>query len=104
MSKAYDSVNIEMLHKALLRIKIPSTLINIILDIFNHRNNSVITPFNNTEPYIVEDEIDQGDTISPLLWRIFYNPLLSKVSRVHTGYTISLKNCKDLRKGWQVKH
>ena len=48
ISKAYDSVNIEMLHKALLQIKIPSPLINIILDIFNHRNNSVITPFNNT--------------------------------------------------------
>jgi hypothetical protein len=32
-----------------------------------------------TEPIKAEDGIDQGETISPLLWRIFYDPLLCKI-------------------------
>ncbi len=31
--------------------------------------------------FTAEDGIDQGDTISPLLWRIFYDPLLSALQK-----------------------
>src|SRR5271170_537265 len=104
MSKAYDSVNIEMLNLALQRIKIPSFITTIILNLFNNRNNSVITPYGNTTEYSVEDGINQGDTISPLLWRIFYDPLLSKISHTHPGYTITSKTCTDLRQGWKLNY
>jgi hypothetical protein len=33
----------------------------------------------------VQNGIDQGDTISPILWRIYYDPLISKISR-ESGY------------------
>jgi hypothetical protein len=39
-----------------------------------------------TNPYKVQDGIDQGDTISPLLWRIFYDPLLQEVEDKCKGY------------------
>src|SRR4051812_30788782 len=88
ISKAYDSINIEMLYKALQRIQIPPQLIVIILSLFENRENSVITLYGNTAEYKVKDDIDQEDTISFLIWRIYYDPLLTRVSRLHTGYTI----------------
>ena len=68
MSKAYDSVNSDMLELALHRIRIPPIIVTIIINLFQNRLNSVITPFGNSPEYLVEDGIDQGDTISPLLW------------------------------------
>jgi hypothetical protein len=67
MSKAYDSVHIKTLEKALKRIKIPEQITNILLLILNNRTNAVITCHGNTEEYKVEDGIDKGDTISPIL-------------------------------------
>jgi len=68
MSKAYDSVNSDMLELALHRIRIPPIIVTIIINLFQNRLNSVITPFGNSPEYLVEDGIDQEDTISPLLW------------------------------------
>ena len=81
ISKAYDSVHIPLLKRALLRIKVPLSLVNLITNIFTHRSNSVITNFGNTKLYQVHDGIDQGETITPLLWRIYYDPLLSKITQ-----------------------
>src|SRR3954469_15481456 len=53
MSKAYDSININMLTKAMSRISIPSQIINILLALNQERNNQVITAHGLTEPYPV---------------------------------------------------
>jgi hypothetical protein len=57
-----------MLKKALDRIKIPQEISKIILSLLDNRTNTVLTPFGPTQEYLVEDGIDQGDTISSLLW------------------------------------
>src|SRR3954463_7871777 len=90
MSKAYDSIN-NMLTKAMARISIPSQIINILLALNQERNNQVITAHGLTEPYSVLEGIDQGDTISLLLWRIYYDPLLTKIAKKHKEYTITNK-------------
>ena len=97
MSKAFDSVNIERLCLALKRIKIPTGIINILTSLFKDRQNAVITCHGLTEEYSVGDGIDQGDTISPLLWRIFYDPLISKINTKYKGYCISSTKTKDIR-------
>ena len=89
MSKAYNSVHIPLLKKALVRIKIPDTIINLIENILITRQNTVITTFRNTEAYKVQDGIDQGETITPLLWRIYYDPLLTRINETYTAYTMS---------------
>src|SRR6185312_12709104 len=86
MSKAFDSIHIPTLKKALQRIKIPETIINILTFILHNRTNRIITDFGLTTPYDVEDGIDQGETISPLLWRIYYDPLITRIYKEHTGY------------------
>src|SRR5438552_2067321 len=104
MSKAYDAVYIAILKKTLKRIKIPEQITKILLSILNNRTNTVITCHGNTEEYKVEDGIDQGDTISPILWRIFYDSLLSRIQKIHTGYTITTKKCPDIRDGWKIQY
>ena len=89
MSKAYDSVNIHLLDKALQRIHMPICLVNIIINLLRNRSNQVITNFGPSPSYEVQDGIDQGETITPLLWRIYYDPLINNINKKHTGYTLT---------------
>ena len=97
MSKVYNSVNIEMLILVLQRNKISESIINIITSLFKDKQNAVITCYGLTNEYSVEDGIDQGDTISPLLWQIFYDPLISRISKMYKGYYISSSITRDIR-------
>ena len=89
MSKAYDSVHIPLLQHALNRIKIPQNIQQLIINIHNNRHNSVITNFGSTSSYYVQDGIDQGETITPLLWRIYYDPLIAHIHSKFQGYNMS---------------
>ena len=70
ISKAFDSIDTNMLRLAMLRLKIPSRFVDLTIDLFSNRFNSIITTFGNTSPYKVQIGIDQGEVISPLLWVI----------------------------------
>ena len=90
MRKAYDSVSWEGLEKALKRIKMKLSIIDILEGIHNNRYSAVITDHGPTDYYEVQDGIDQGEVYSPLLWRIFYDPLLCRIQRTQksNGYTL----------------
>ena len=90
MSKAYDRVIIYMLMKALHRLKIPESFITFITNLFLNRKNSVFTTYGNTDFYDVLVGIDQGEVISPLLWIIYYDPLLSRMQNSDLGYTLEV--------------
>jgi hypothetical protein len=88
-AKAFDTVNLQMLHKALIRIKIPPKTASLLLTLFQERKFRVIINDGFTDSIIAGDGIDQGETISPLLWRIFYDPLLCKIQdNKNLGYTM----------------
>src|SRR6201988_4598800 len=89
MSKAYDSVNFELFQKSLHRIQMPQQLINILTNLLFDRTNRVITNLGLTNFYSVKNGIDQGETITPLFWRIYYDPLISNISTHFSGYTLS---------------
>ncbi|CAG8691724.1 24994_t:CDS:2, partial [Gigaspora rosea] len=59
ISKAYDSVHILMLVKAMNRLKILNRFINLIIFILMNRYNKVLTDLGRTELYNVEDRMDQ---------------------------------------------
>ena len=67
MSKAYDSVNIDLLKLSLRRLQFPNQLINILTNLLLFRSNQVITNLGLSPRYPVQDGIDQGETITPLL-------------------------------------
>src|SRR6266542_237870 len=90
MSKAYDRVNIFMLQKAMTRLKIPALFITFITNLFTKRTNQIFTYHGTTDPYNVLVGIDQGEVICPLLWYIYYDPLLCYIQNQHNlGYQLS---------------
>jgi ribonuclease HI len=98
-AKAYDTISLEMLKRSLVRIKIPENIIELILEPFRGRQIQIITECGLTQTITAGDGIDQGETISPLLWRIFYDPLLCKIQEnTNLGYTMESKWIADFSK------
>lgn len=82
ISKAYDSMSSIMLEKSLRRIKLPNNFIKLVMDVTDNRFNKVIVKKELTDEYKVEDGLDQGEVWSPILWRIFYDTLLTRINQV----------------------
>ena len=50
-----------------------------------------------TQEYRMENGIDQGEIMSPLLWIIYYDPLFTKIKKIKgLGYTMSHRWKSDL--------
>src|SRR6266498_5498746 len=71
------------------RVKIPSSCIAFILDFFTHRKNAILTKGGLSDFYDVKIGIDQEEVISPLLWCIYFDPLLCEINNANKGYTLS---------------
>src|SRR3989337_424484 len=96
MSKAYDRVNIHMLRDALNRLKLPIPFQIFIENLFTNRWNSVFTPFGLTDKYNTLVGIDQGEVICPLLWCIYYDPLLSFIQNSDLGFKMQVTWNKNI--------
>ena len=73
------------------RIKLPEITIRLILNLFQGRQSRIITHWGHTEAFVINDGIEQGEVLSPLVWRIFYDPLLERVQKdPKLGYTIEV--------------
>src|ERR1043166_6186162 len=98
LSKCYDRVDTRILRHAMHRLKIPSGFINLVIDLFTNRRNYVLTDVGKTPDYDVLVGIDQGEVISPLLWGIYYDPLLTRIQKSsYLGYTLSYSFTPDIR-------
>ncbi len=108
MRKAYDSVGWLALLKSLRRIKMDEKYINLLRNLYTTRWSSIITEHGLTEPHHIEAGLDQGETHAPILWRIFYDPLLCKVnnSSSATGYTVNAyeRHASDLNAPASITH
>ena len=91
MSKAFDSVGMVPLTHALKRIKLPQLAIDFFINLFKDRKMRIITNFGLSDEFTAKDGIDQGEVCSPLIWRIFYDPLLCRIQNdPMLGYTTSV--------------
>ncbi|KAG9297023.1 hypothetical protein G9A89_008609 [Geosiphon pyriformis] len=99
MRKAYNSVGWEHLEKCLVKIKMCNKFIHFFGDIHRNRTNWVMTDFGLTDGYSVHDGLDQGEVFSPLLWRIFYDPLLCEVKHQESVYGYRLNSHFVFRNG-----
>ncbi|EXX64874.1 hypothetical protein RirG_138700 [Rhizophagus irregularis DAOM 197198w] len=59
------------------RIRLSASAVKFILSLFTKRTNRVFTAHGSTPAYRVRIGIDQGEVISPLLWVIYIDPLLT---------------------------
>ncbi|CAG8611962.1 5654_t:CDS:2, partial [Paraglomus occultum] len=76
MRKAFDSVSIHALELSMRRIRLPKNLITFIKQLYQNCEIRVITDEGLIDFFVAGDGIDQGEVISLLMWRIFYDPLL----------------------------
>src|SRR5690348_5364156 len=89
MKKAFDSVSLKSLDLAMRRLKFPQKTITFILNLFENRQSKIITDWGTTQCFEISDGIEQGEVLSPLIWRIFYDPLLSRIQEdPELGYTV----------------
>lgn len=95
MAKAYDRINVHLLVKAMKRIKIPKRFIELTEVIFSPRTE-VITGVGNTQQYEVNIGVIQGEVISPIIWCIYYDPLLDEINKQKLGYRIKLNNISQI--------
>ena len=59
------------------------------MNLFTNRTNQVVTAYGLTDSYDVITGIDQEEVISPILWCIYYDPLLCKIqNNQQLGYII----------------
>src|SRR2546423_10167222 len=63
------------------RIKIPLGFIRLVINLFTDRYNSVITSYGQSISYKTEIGIDQGESLSSLLWVIYIDPLLTVLNK-----------------------
>jgi hypothetical protein len=91
ISKAFDSIDTNMLRLSMQRLKIPDAFISLTLELFTNRSNTVITSFGPTANYKMHVGIDQGETISPLLWVIYIDPLLTKLNACNPLLTLLIR-------------
>ena len=91
MAKAFDSVGLISLRRALQQIKVPIQTIDFVTKLFEQRQIRIITAYGLTDVITGHDGIDQGETISPLLWHIFYDPLLCQIQKGHRDYIMAPK-------------
>ncbi|GBC39613.2 RNA-directed DNA polymerase from mobile element jockey-like [Rhizophagus irregularis DAOM 181602=DAOM 197198] len=96
ISKAFDSVDLTMLRFALERIRLPASAVKFILSLFMKRTNRVFTAHGSTPAYRVRIGIDQGEVISPLLWVIYIDPLLTVLkNEMMDPYVLSIPSLID---------
>lgn len=80
ISKAFDSISMTGLKIALQRLSLPNRLIDLVIRIFTNRNAQILTAFGPTPSFIAGDGVDQGDSLSPLIWRFYYDPLIKALT------------------------
>jgi Reverse transcriptase (RNA-dependent DNA polymerase). len=74
IAKAFDSVPLASLKIAMNRIKLPQKIINISLNLLTNRKLSINYNNDSTDELLISNGIDQGETLAPLWWTIFYDP------------------------------
>ena len=85
---AYDTVPEIAIQMSLQRIGAPPSLIQLIQLLNKHRSIQIHTAAGLTDSFTPTLGLPQGDIISPLLWNIFYDPLLCELDQTD-GYTFS---------------
>ena len=88
--RAFDSVSLDSLLASLTRFGFPDKFKSIIRFLYDSREAQVHTAFGLTDPFHPENGLDQGDTLSPLLWIIFYDALLCKLNSLGLGIHLDL--------------
>jgi len=101
IKQAYDSVQTQVLTRALRRIHLPPSFVGLIEDSLTGLSSCVRTAYGLSRPFSVQRSIRQGDPLSSLLFVILLDPL-------HDGlelnpFTQQRHGCVIKGAGWQIE-
>jgi exonuclease III len=92
LNKAYDTVPFFLLERTMEHYRVPKEIISIIKSIYQDNTGDLHTPIGKGEqPIQFKSGIKQGCGLSPFLWVIFINPLLTKLRRSGIGFRFAGK-------------
>ena len=83
---AYDKVPKSAIYAGLKRLHVPQHIVNLLDNMESTRRLQVDTPFGLTKEFRPVLGLAQGSLLSPLLWNIFYNPLLLLLQQNTQGF------------------
>jgi hypothetical protein len=90
---AFGSVDHSRLHVIMETMGIPQDTVDIIKDLYQGASVTIKTPRGNTPPIPIQGKgTVQGDTLSPLLFIIYIEPLLRWLKKDQIGYRIKTSN------------
>src|SRR6185436_5806206 len=86
----------QLLQMALRRIGMPPDLIELIMNLYTSCSAQVITFYGKTDTFPLTTGIPQGDALSPLLWRIFYDPLLTRIDKRKEAFYMKTEHYSNI--------
>jgi exonuclease III len=93
--KAYDSVEHWAIEQALEHYGLDPMFVELIKNVYSEGKADIVTDFGVTEQFQMNSGVRQGDSISPILFIIFLNPLLEMLNTAQTG-TGATAYCDDI--------
>ena len=72
------------------RIGIPFKGIQLITELHTDRQARIITAHGLTSPVHIKSGIEQGETYSPLLWKIYYDPILTYIHNKYNNHLLKI--------------
>lgn len=75
IKQAYDSVQPDVLARAMRRLRVPETFIRLIVDSLTHLSSCIRTTYGLTRCFAVRRSLRQGDPLAPLLFVILMDAL-----------------------------
>jgi len=88
VSKAFDTVPTDGLELSMARLGFPASLRRLLTSLNGNSTAQVITKYGLTEKYDVERGVRQGSILSPLLWKIFMDPVLRQWKTQRDPYSL----------------
>jgi len=86
LAKAYDSVEHWAIEAALIRIGFKSDLIELIMDYHHGATAAISSPWGTSDVFSIQRGVLQGDPMACLIFLIFMDPIISKISTSFSGY------------------
>lgn len=94
--RAFDSVPFSSMERSLRRLRIPDSYVKMVMRLLEDRQVSIITDHGLTAPLKPLAGIEQGEVNAPLFWKIFYDPLLTRLAEEKRGYMLEARQPSKL--------
>ena len=81
LANAFGSISHQLINDMLVHIQLPASIIGYLKDLYSKLQAFVSTPDWNTDTFSIQRGVFQGDTISPIIFLLCFEPLVKLASQ-----------------------